>query len=87
MTDQQTRTLKLRWRTEAEKHLLGRKIIDVRWMTDDEQDGFAWQNAALMLLLDNGTVIWPSADDEGNDAGALFGLTPAGEDFTLPVIG
>jgi hypothetical protein len=76
-----------RWTAEAKKHLLGHKIIGVRWMTDREQKSFGWSYAAVVLLLDNGTLLWPSTDDEGNNAGALFGISQSGEDITLPVLG
>ena len=76
-----------RWTAEAKKHLLSRKIIGVKYMSDSEQKDCVWSNAAVVLLLDNGTLVWPSADDEGNDAGALFGISESGEDITLPVLG
>lgn len=78
--------LKLRWATEAQRYLLGRTIIEVRWMTPAEQESCGWDNAAVVLQLDDGTYLWPAADDEGNGAGALFGLNKRGDDFTLPVI-
>ena len=86
MTNQHTNAQKKRWQATAEKHLLGRKITAVRWMTDRWQHDMGWDNAAAMLLLDDGTLLWPSSDDEGNTAGALFVLQPDGLDFILPVI-
>ena len=82
-----TTALKRRWKREAERRLLGRRIAGVRWMTAAEQESCDWQHAAVVLLLDNGVAIWPSADDEGNDAGALYGIDVDGNNFTLPVIG
>ncbi len=87
MTNEHINALKQRWQREAQKHLLGRRIAGVRWMTADEQEQLGWDNAAVVLELDDGTLIWPSADDEGNDAGALFGVNAAGDDIDLPVIG
>jgi hypothetical protein len=37
-----------------------------------------------MLVLDDGTQLWPSADDEGNDPGALQTTIPGLA--TIPVI-
>jgi hypothetical protein len=79
--------LKARWTREAGRRLLGRRITGVRWMTAAEQQDCGWQHAAIVLLLDNGSAVWPMADDEGNDAGALYGIDPDGRHFTLPVIG
>ena len=31
-----------------------------------------WDYQPLELFLDNGTILTPSMDDEGNNAGALF---------------
>ena len=86
MTNEHAKAVKKRWQATAEKHLLGRKIIGIQWMTDLWQQDMGWDNAAVMLLLDDGTLLWPSSDDEGNNAGALFGLQRSGLDFILPVI-
>ena len=81
------------WRAYAEKYLLGRQIVEVRYMTEQEQQeqrkmGVAdrvWPCAALVLVLNDGTKAWMSADDEGNGPGALFGQTADGEKFKCPV--
>jgi hypothetical protein len=86
MTKEPITVLKQRWQREAQKHLVGRRIAGVRWMTQDEQEQLGWDNAAVVLELDNGTLVWPSADDEGNGAGALLGFDAAGNDIDLPVI-
>lgn len=86
MTKEHVNALKQRWQREAQKHLLGRRIAGVRWMTADEQEQLGWDNAAVVLELDNGTLVWPAADDEGNGAGALLGVDDSGNDIDLPVI-
>jgi len=35
------------------------------------------------LVLENGTVLYPSRDEEGNGPGAMFGRTKAGTTITL----
>ena len=69
------------WTDSATKLLKGRTIKAVRYMTPDECDGSDWSRAALVIELDNGVSLWPSMDDEGNDAGALFTT-----DEELPII-
>lgn len=74
------------WNKYASDNLVGKKITAVRYMTDEEVEGMGWDRRALVMQLDNGTLIFPSSDDEGNDAGALFGQTKDGNDLTFPVI-
>ena len=61
-----------RWTQEAAAKLQGRTIKAVRYMTEEEQEACGWYSRAVVLVLDDGHAIWPSRDDEGNDAGALF---------------
>jgi hypothetical protein len=63
--------LKKQWADEVSVKLVGRKIVSVRYMTKEEVKDCAWFNAAVILKLDNGTLLYPMADDEGNNAGAL----------------
>lgn len=60
------------WIERSEKVLLGRRILKVRYMTQKEAEEMGWENRAIVIGLDNGTVIFPSMDDEGNNAGAIF---------------
>jgi hypothetical protein len=60
------------WIERSEKVLLGRRILKVRYMTQKEAEEMGWDNRAIVIGLDNGTVIFPSMDDEGNNAGAIF---------------
>lgn len=62
----------------------GRKIVDVRHMTKAEMEREGWDDyrgPATVLVLDNGTILYPSMDEEGNGPGALFGATKDGEAF------
>ncbi len=72
------------WEALASKQLLGKTIVKVRYMTDQEVEDLGWYSKALVLHLDDGNIIYPSADDEGNNAGALFTNNP--EDDVFPVI-
>lgn len=72
------------WEDKARKALVGRKIVDVRYLTREEIDGLGWSHAALVIRLNDGVYLFSSRDDEGNDAGALFTNIPNLE--TIPVI-
>jgi len=74
------------WTDYAEKHLVGRSIAKVRYMSIEEAKGMDWFKRPVVIHLDNGTMLIPSMDDEGNDGGALFGQNRDGEDLTFPVI-
>jgi len=60
------------WNSKAENLLKNQKIVDVRYMTEKERDMLGWSNRCIIIVLNDGTAIYPSRDDEGNDAGALF---------------
>lgn len=53
--------------------LEGREIASVRRMTEEEVEGELWTEGTVALELDDGTVLYPSRDLEGNGPGALFG--------------
>lgn len=81
-----------RWVKYARKHLKGRTIADVRYMDSKEASALDWSCRAVVIQLDNGTLLYPSSDDEGNDAGAMWGNTQPTEDgaeaanLTFPVL-
>ena len=52
--------------------LQGKTIAEIRYMNDDEKEMLGWNKKSIIIILDDGTAIYPSKDDEGNDAGALF---------------
>jgi hypothetical protein len=57
-------------------NLVGRKIVNVRQLTKWEMDDEGWdeQYAAevVALVLDDGTLVYASRDEEGNGSGELF---------------
>ena len=69
------------WGKRAAALLVGKKIVNVRYLTEAEQEEMGWFGSPLVLFLDDGTQVFASSDDEGNDAGALFT-----SDDNLPVI-
>lgn len=62
----------MNWNKQASDVLLGKKIVRVRYLTDKEADALGWYSKPVAFLLDNGIWVYPSADDEGNNGGALF---------------
>lgn len=70
----------------ASENFVGKKIKRVRYLTRKEAGRMGWHHRSIMLILEDGTMLFPSRDDEGNDAGALFGQTPTGEELTIPVM-
>jgi len=72
------------WTNVAIKQLLGRKITEVRYLTHEEADDLGWEERCVVIHLDDGNMIFPSRDDEGNDAGSLFTNDPTQP--TLPVL-
>jgi len=75
-----------RWTQYGTEHLVGRTIKKVRYLTEAEVKGLGWYESSLVMELDDGTLVFPSRDDEGNGGGALFGQNSKGEELTFPVI-
>ena len=60
------------WGDKVAKELVGRAIVAVRYLTVEEREELGWSWRSIVIQLDDGTLLWPSQDDEGNGAGALF---------------
>ena len=73
-----------RW-TEHAKILIGKKIKSVRYMSESEAEDFGWYKRPLVIIFEDNSLIYSSMDDEGNDGGALFGLSEDGA-MDFPVI-
>ena len=54
------------------EQLIGRTIVSVRALTKEELDEMDWYGFAPVLVLDDGTEVTVSQDDEGNGPGRLF---------------
>jgi hypothetical protein len=74
------------WTDKAKSILLDKKIVEVRYLTDDEMEMLGWYNKCVVMVLDDGTLVYPSKDDEGNNAGALFYQKEDCDDYVLPVL-
>jgi hypothetical protein len=64
--DYQQRTL-----TDFIKAFRGKKIVNVRYMSDEERDAYGWAHRPMVIFFDDGSYLFPMSDDEGNEAGAL----------------
>ena len=61
----------------------GKRIVEVRPMTNKELALEGWTSGTSVLVLDDGTKLYASQDSEGNGPGALFGTAPNGSQFGL----
>ena len=74
-----------RWVKYAEDRLKGRTIVGCRYLSKTECQGLDWYKRPIVMILDNGTFVFPTMDDEGNNGGALFGQSDD-EEMTFPVL-
>ena len=74
-----------RWNKQAKKVLLGRKIVQVKYVDSEEAKSYMWYKRPISFTLDNGTRLMVQQDDEGNDGGALLYGNKDGVDL-LPVL-
>jgi hypothetical protein len=54
--------------------LKGRRLVAIRPMTRAEQKRESWDGPTTVIELDDGSLLYPSRDEEGNGPGALFGF-------------
>lgn len=69
------------WTSKISKLLIGRKIIKVEYMNENEMNEQGWYKRPLCIKLDNGIWLTPTQDDEGNDGGSIYT-----NDDNLPII-
>lgn len=72
------------WSDKVARELVGKVIVAVRYLTEEEREELHWHDRSVVIQLSDGTLLWPSRDDEGNGAGALF--TTLESLPTVPVI-
>jgi hypothetical protein len=75
-----------RWTKYGNDNLKGKVVESVRYLSKAEQEAMDWYNRPIVIQFTDGTIIFPSQDDEGNDGGALFGQSPKGKELTFPVL-
>ena len=62
----------LQWIKKISKLLVGKKIMQVQYMSKRDAENQGWYKRPIQIKLEDGTWLTPSMDDEGNDGGALF---------------
>jgi len=63
--------LSAQW-TQKLKPLVRRTIVGIRYLGAAEISRLGIDHQPVCIQLDDGALLWPMADDEGNDAGTLF---------------
>ena len=51
--------------------VVGQKITEARWLTKEEAEECGWTYQPIQITLENGVILVPMSDDEGNEAGAM----------------
>jgi len=72
------------WEDLATTEFAGKVVDRITWITKKDVEDLCWFSKAPVILFTDGSYIFASADDEGNDAGALF--TSSKKIATIPVI-
>lgn len=60
------------WEERCAQILVGKTIKSVRYQYTCEMKDMGWSKKSLIIFFTDGSYIFPSSDDEGNNAGALF---------------
>jgi hypothetical protein len=75
------------WNRKAQKVLEGKTIVKVFYMGSEEaKEDFMWGSRPVVMVLNDGTEVIVSADDEGNDGGSLFYATDEEPNGVLPTL-
>ena len=76
---------KAKWAKQF-NHLVGLKIVGVRYLTEEETEASGWYSSPIVIELSDGSALIPQSDDEGNDGGALWIANSKGKQDLIPVI-
>lgn len=74
------------WTNFAKEKLVGRKIVDVMYLKGTEASDLMWDERPIILELDDGTVLFPLRDSEGNGPGTISGADAAGSNLRFPAL-
>ena len=55
-------------------------------MSEKEATDLAWYKRPLVIEFEDGTLVFPASDAEGNNGGVLFGQKPGGGNLTFPAL-
>tara|TARA_A100001388_G_scaffold69600_1_gene49299 strand:- start:1226 stop:1474 length:249 start_codon:yes stop_codon:yes gene_type:complete len=73
------------WNEQARQVLEGKKIVSVRYMSNQEAEENGFDNRPVSFKLDTGEIIVVQSDDEGNNGGSLC-VIKKGKIKILPTI-
>lgn len=62
----------IKWEEKCSHILVGKTIKSVRYLYTVEKKDMCWFKKSLVIFFMDGSFIFPSTDNEGNDAGAYF---------------
>ena len=65
--------------------LYGKKIVGVRYLTEEETEASGWYSAPIVIELSDGSALIPQSDDEGNESGSICVINNE-ELSTIPVM-
>ena len=74
--------LQASWTEYARERLVGRKVVKVRKMNDEEMEEMGWYGYCQVVHFDDDSMILPSQDDEGNGPGFINGEMKRGTKIT-----
>ena len=63
--------LAIEWQKRIEKYLLGKSIVKIEYMSEEDANKFGWSKRPIQILLSNGVWLTITQDDEGNNGGAI----------------
>lgn len=61
-----------RWIKEISEVIVGKKIKSVSIMTQEDADDIGYDSRPIIIELEDGTLLYPVSDDEGNDGGSIY---------------
>ena len=56
---------------KVKKQMLGRTITNIRFMSEQECDNNMWDKRGVVIELDDGNILYPMCDEEGNNSGVI----------------
>ena len=76
------------WNKRANR-LVGKRIVSASYMTEEMAKDMGldwWDYSTVVLLMDDGTIVFASSDDEMNQCGTLFAYEVNGTEIPMPRI-
>jgi hypothetical protein len=66
--------------------VLGQRIVEVRWQTEEEMAEMMWEQRGVVLILENGHSFVVARDEECNGPGALLTSLPGAAAVLAPLV-